>query len=333
MDARYYIKKQNSIQCLLCPHQCILKDGDKGICLIRRNEGGKLIADTYGVLSAIHMDPIEKKPLYHYFPGKNILSLGSYGCNMKCKCCQNFNISQNGTEGTGGYRNMNISLIIEQAKQDSSNIGLAYTYNEPTVWYEFMYDIAKEAWNNDLKNVVVSNGYICEEPLLKLLPLIDAFNIDLKGFNATTHKKFTKADLNIIKRNLEIIYNSGKHLEITHLVVPGFNDSTDEFERLITWIKDTLSPLVPLHISRYYPAYKYNEQPVDGSFLESYYQLASDHLSYVYVGNIHIPGRSDTFCRKCGHTLIERSGYHVTISGLDKEGNCNHCNTSNIKYI
>ncbi len=333
MDAKYYIKKQKSIQCLLCPHQCILKDGDVGICLVRRNEGGKLIADAYGVLSAINIDPIEKKPLYHYYPGRNILSIGSYGCNMKCKCCQNFNISQKGIESGRGKTNIHISQLLQEAKMHDSNIGIAYTYNEPTVWYEFMYDTAKSAKESGLKNVIVSNGYINKKPLEELIPLIDAFNIDLKGFNRASHKRFTKADVEIVKQNLLHIYKSGKHLEITHLIVPGFNDSEDEFRNMILWITEKLDENVPLHISRYYPTYKYNEQPSDMNSLGNYYGWAAEHLNYVYLGNVNIPGKSNTYCRKCGKVIIERSGYHTSLSGVNNEGRCIFCNEMNIECI
>ena len=324
-EASFYKKLDGKINCNLCPHNCMIKEGNTGICNVRRNREGKLVSENFGVLSAVNYDPIEKKPLYHFYPGSVILSLGSYGCNMKCKCCQNWQISQAGTEDLF-LRNSDMPEdILNLAKSRSNNIGVAYTYNEPTVWYEFMIETAILIQSAGLKNVMVSNGFINEEPLLGLLKYIDGFNIDLKAFNDTFYKEVSSASLGPVKNTLKIISEHKRHLEITNLVIPALNDNEDEFKEMVEWISKELGVDTVLHLSRYHPMYKMDIEATSSDTLERLYNIATDKLNYVYVGNINIKDCQDTRCSKYDKTVIRRSGYFIERTGIDREGKCLYC--------
>jgi pyruvate formate lyase activating enzyme len=332
MEALFYERKEDSIHCYLCPHNCTIHDGDTGICRVRRNKGGMLLAETWGNLSAINFDPIEKKPMYHYHPGKIILSLGSVGCNMKCKCCQNWQISQIAVADFHFNRTLNPMEIIKLALSRNDNIGVAYTYNEPTVWFEYMNDIAKLIRFEGLKNVMVSNGYINEEPLHELLKHMDAFNIDLKGFSEDFYRKFTGASLSTVLRTLKQIRNAGRHLEITCLVIPSLNDNPDEFGEMVKWIARELGSGTVLHLSRYHPDYKLDAEPTSASQLEILYGIAREKLSYVYVGNIQLKDFQDTQCSNCGNMVMSRIGYQIKMLALTAEGFCKNCGSQVINY-
>lgn len=332
MDALFFEHKDDSIQCLLCPHTCIIHNGGTGICQVRHNKDGKLLAETWGKLSAVNFDPIEKKPLYHYHPGKVILSLGSVGCNMKCKCCQNWQISQSSAEGFNFMRTMNPMEIVKLAGSRKDNIGIAYTYNEPTIWYEYMNDIARLARFDQLKNVMVSNGYIQENPLVELMRYMDAFNIDLKGFSEEFYRKFAGARLAPVLHTLKLIRQAGKHLELTCLVIPGLNDDPAEFKKMILWISEELGSETVLHLSRYHPAYHLDIESTPQRVLQEMYKIAREKLAYVYVGNISINDLQDTRCRVCGNTVIRRTGYQVELLSLTSLGVCAHCGNAIIKY-
>ncbi|MGC9345101.1 MAG: AmmeMemoRadiSam system radical SAM enzyme, partial [Bacteroidales bacterium] len=255
-EAKYYRQLNGKVECRLCPHYCVINKGKYGICRVRRNEDGKLLTDSYGHIVARHMDPIEKKPLYHFYPGKRILSIGTPGCNLRCFFCQNCGISQTGSDSFSHLNMVYPDELVKTAKKEKNNIGIAYTYNEPTVYFEYMLDTARLAKKEGLQNVMVSNGFIAEEPLQELLSVIDAFNIDLKAFNDSFYKKFTKSSIYPVMDSLEKIHEGSKHLEITYLVIPGLNDDEREFENRIDWIYDNFGKTQVLHISRYFPNYQ-----------------------------------------------------------------------------
>jgi len=282
-EALYYKKLNNDfVQCLLCPKLCKIKEGKSGFCGVRENIGNKLFSNIYSRVSSQGMDPIEKKPLYHFYPGSLILSLGTIGCNFACPFCQNWQISQEHNVPT---QNMSPSEAVEKALERSS-VGIAYTYSEPMIWYEYVMDTAKLAKEKGLKNVLVTNGYINEKPLKELLPFIDAMNIDLKAFDEKFYKEICKGDLGTVLKTIKIASTSC-HIEITNLVIPGFNDTTKHFENLVNWIKENIGADIPLHFSRYFPHYKMKTSsatPIET--LEQAYEIAKRKLRYVYLGNI-----------------------------------------------
>lgn len=327
MEARYYKQIANGVQCELCPHECQIKVGKTGICKVRRNNEGKLISENYSRLSAIHLDPIEKKPLYHFHPGKSILSIGSVGCNMHCSCCQNWQISQSSADSFPFGDLYEPEQIVSLALSYRNNIGIAYTYNEPVVWFEYMIDTAKSIKQSGMMNVVVSNGYINLDPLNELLQYTDAFNIDLKAFTEKFYKSITGARLEPVLKTLKMIRKANKHLEITCLIIPSLNDDQNEFKEMVSWIAGELGKHIVLHLSRYHPAYKLGVDSTSSRILEKLYAIATEQLDYVYVGNIYLKDYQDTKCSKCGRTVIKRSGYHVEVKLLTENGLCAACGT------
>ena len=326
MEARYYTSHtDDKVQCLLCPHNCIIANHKAGICKIRSNTDGILYSEMYGSISASHIDPIEKKPLYHFYPGSEILSLGGLGCNFHCSCCQNYEISQSGKTGFPRLQNISVDEIVKIATANMNNLGVAYTYNEPFIWYEYMFDIAEQIRNHGGRNVVVSNGYINERPLKDILPLIDAFNIDIKSFDEKTHRQFTGGDLKYVLNTLKFIAEAEKHLEITLLIVPGINDTLEQFEKMIGWIIDNLDRDVPLHLSRYFPHYRMKNGPTDYILLEEFASYAGKYLNYIYIGNTTGGDYQNTRCPNCGSLVIQREGYNVNLTALDARGYCTSC--------
>ncbi|MCX7956276.1 MAG: AmmeMemoRadiSam system radical SAM enzyme [Endomicrobia bacterium] len=320
--------KTKKLQCNLCPHNCLLELEKVGRCKTRKNIEGKLYSLTYGIISSISMDPIEKKPLYHYYPGKMILSVGSFGCNFKCGFCQNWEISQ--IEMTDYfYRHKKISpeelVKIALNQKDNINIGIAYTYNEPLINYEFILEIAENIKNKNMKNVIVSNGYINKEPLLELISYIDAANIDLKSFNKDFYSKVCGGNLKVVLNTIEIFLKYNKHIEITTLIIPSCNDSIKEIKQIVDYIS-SLSVNIPLHFTKYYPMYNFDiiETPTDT--LINAYKIAKEKLNYVYIGNILDEEYSSTYCKSCNKKIIERKGYYTKILGLrDNSDICKFC--------
>jgi pyruvate formate lyase activating enzyme len=325
LEALYYERINGNVRCFLCPHNCLIADDKTGICKVRKNQGGKLITETWGRISSMHKDPIEKKPLYHFFPGSTILSIGSVGCNMKCRCCQNWQISQVSASEFGFEREFSPAEIVRMALSDKDNVGIAFTYNEPAIWFEYMLAIARLNHRENLQNVMVSNGYISEKPLDDLLSCIDAFNIDLKGFNDSFYRSFTGATLAPVLGTLKKIRASGRHLEITCLVIPGRNDSPVDFDRLTSWIADELGANTILHLSQYHPAYKYSLEPTSESDLEKLLSIAGKKLYHVYAGNVQMRNYQDTRCPECRNMVIRRTGYHTSKIALTADGCCQHC--------
>jgi pyruvate formate lyase activating enzyme len=280
-EALYWQKAGDKVHCRLCPHECKIVNGITGICGVRRNIDGKLYSLVYGETTSVSLDPIEKKPLYHYHPGEHILSLGTKGCNFKCPFCQNWAISQDTEAST---ENVTPEWAVKKAKECKS-FGIAYTYNEPFIWYEFVLDTAKLARKEGLENVLVTNGYVNPEPLEEILPFIDAMNIDLKSINDEFYRTVCRGSiepvLNTIKRSAKEC-----HVELTNLVIPGLNDSDDDFTRLAGWIYENVGAEVPLHFSRYFPCYKFEQPPTPVETLKRAEKIAKKKLKYVHLGNI-----------------------------------------------
>jgi len=275
----------SSVICNICPHHCNLKEGQTGLCRARKNVNGQITAINYGKLTALALDPIEKKPLNRFYPGSSILSVGSFGCNLKCSFCQNHHISMASeneikVQSVKPEELINIGLDLK----NRGNIGIAYTYNEPLVGYEFVRDCAKLARDNNLKNVVVTNGCFCREPMKELLPFIDALNIDLKGFTNEFYKKLG-GDLDTVKNFIKLAA-SFCHVEVTTLIIPGENDSEDEMREISEFLL-SVSPDIPLHISRFFPCYKMRDKgPTEVKKVYKLADIAREKLKYVYEGNV-----------------------------------------------
>jgi pyruvate formate lyase activating enzyme len=283
-----------------------------------------LYSEVYGKPVAIHVDPVEKKPLYHFFPGRNVLSIGTYGCNLKCSFCQNCDISQVFPENAN-TRERSAEEIAEKAFDQPGNIGLAYTYNEPLMFFEYLIDVARIIKSRGFKNIMVSNGFISDDPLSELLEVIDAFKIDLKAFNEDFYRIQTKSSLAPVLNTIERISSSGKHIEITFLAIPELNDDPEEFERMTGWIAEKCGRNTVLHISRYFPAYHMATSSTPLKTLEDLYRIASEKLDYVYIGNTELIEGKDTHCPACRNTMISRAGYYARTSGLTPSGNCKYC--------
>jgi len=325
--ASYYISlDDHAVQCELCPHQCILTPGQYGRCITRLNKDGKLYTESFGVLSAISNDPIEKKPLYHFFPGRPVLSIGSFGCNFQCDFCQNCEISQISPSLLSQHPVREPRDIVGKALLQKDNIGLAYTYNEPSVYYEFMVQCAVQIKENHRYNVVVTNGFINRDPLEALLPYVDAVNVDLKSFRDEFYHTRSKAKLRPVLDTIGRIARSNVHLELTFLIIPGLNDSKAEWEDMIRWIVDTCGPDAILHVSRYFPRHKLRTPPTPLTTLQRFIDLASDRIRYLYPGNTP-QLESHTFCPVCRSMLIQRYLYQSTTVGIGTDGCCSNCQT------
>ena len=290
IEASYYRKTEDgNVECELCPNHCKISRGKKGICRVRENIGGTLFSLNYGVRSSAALDPIEKKPLANFMPGKKIFSIGSIGCNLSCMFCQNWSIATTDEASVRlSEKDVSPKMVVDAALNSvkDGNIGIAYTYNEPTVWFEYMRDIAIMAKENGLKNVMVSNGYIEQKPLDELLPIIDAFNIDLKGNTNDFYKNLTKSSIAPVLNTLKTIVKSGKHLEIAYLVIPGENDDPGEFRKTIEWIKKELGDDISLHINRYFPCHKLQIPATPIESLRGLYEIAKEYLPKAYIGNV-----------------------------------------------
>jgi pyruvate formate lyase activating enzyme len=318
-------KSDDKLECQLCPHYCKLAIGKTGICGVRKNTGKKIELITYGVISGYSLDPVEKKPLYHFFPGHNILSIGSFGCNMRCDFCQNFHISQKVPESL--VPEVTINKIIKDALSTEKNIGIAFTYNEPIIWFEYMRDVAEIAKKEGLYTVMVSNGFVNSEPLKEIIEFIDAFNIDLKAFNNDFYRRLTGAELEPVKKSLKQIAGSGKHLEITTLIIPGQNDSEKEMKLQSEWIAGELGKDIPFHLSKYFPTYKRENPSTPEGSLIKLFDIASEKLDFVYLGNSHSSTGQNTSCPGCGAEVTIRSGYKTRLINLDEDGKCTCCGT------
>lgn len=324
-EALFYTPLKNKlVQCNLCPRQCPIPDGKRGYCGVRENRSGVLYTLVYAKPVAIHLDPIEKKPLFHFLPGSNAFSIATAGCNLKCKFCQNWEISQARPEEVR-YTVVEPAELVEQAVRSGART-IAYTYTEPTIFYEYMLEVAKLARQRGLKNIMHSSGYINEAPLRKLAPYLDAANIDLKGFSDQYYRDFAEGTLAPVLASLKILKGAGVHLEITTLLLPGYNDDSAMLDAMSRWIKENLGPDVPLHFSRFFPMYKLvslNPTPVEA--LERARQIALNAgLRYVYIGNVGAHPAENTYCPACQKLVIGRRGFFISELNL-VEGRCAFC--------
>jgi pyruvate formate lyase activating enzyme len=324
-EASFYEKLKSSlVKCRLCPRECVIASGKRGYCRVRQNEKGTLFSLSYSRPVAIHIDPIEKKPLFHFLPGADAFSVATIGCNLNCKFCQNWEISQARPEDVAG-RKVSPEELIRECKNSGSGI-IAYTYTEPTVFYEYMLETAELAHASGIRNVMHSNGYISEAPLRQLARYLDAANIDLKGFSNDYYAKVCDGRLEPVLAALKVLKEEKVHIEITNLILPGYNDDPQTIAKMCLWIKENLGQDTPLHFSRFFPLYKLASLiPTPAETLEKARAIALENgLRYVYIGNLPGHEAENTSCPGCRKTVIKRSGYSVTASDI-KDGACAFC--------
>ncbi|HEU5359638.1 MAG TPA: AmmeMemoRadiSam system radical SAM enzyme, partial [Candidatus Deferrimicrobiaceae bacterium] len=302
--AAYWHPEGSGVRCELCPHRCLISPGKRGICRVRENREGTLVALTYGKVSAVQFDPVEKKPLYHFHPGKSILSIGSVGCNFRCGFCQNFHL----VECRAPLAPVPISDLVRATRREGA-VGISYTYNEPAIWFEFVLDCAREFRKAGMANVLVTNGYLRPEPLAELLPLVDAMNIDLKSMDPGFYRKICGGTLEPV---LDTIRQSAAatHIEITNLLVTGENDSDESIRAVVDFVAG-VDPEIPLHFSRYTPMHRFTAPPTPPDRLAAAFRIGRERMPYVYVGNYYLEGAQHTWCPSCGARVIRRDGYRT----------------------
>lgn len=314
------------VQCELCPFLCFLPEGSRGLCRVRMNTGGELKTLVYAQPVSVHIDPIEKKPVYHMLPGSRIFSIATVGCNLRCSFCQNWEISQcYPEEAKTADKMMTPEQLVNQAIEDHCT-SIAYTYSEPAVFYEYVLDTAKLAKKRGLRNVMVSAGYINREPLAKLAPYFDVIKIDLKGFNEKFYRKVTGGDLKYVLATLKELHSLGVMTEIVNLIVPGLNDDMEEITKMCRWIYDNLGPDTPIFFSRFSPQYKLGNMPATPmETLNKARNIAiGQGLRYVYIGNAPGHQGENTYCPECGKMLIHRYGFAILENNIVK-GRCRFC--------
>lgn len=321
--------KGDTVQCRLCSHFCVIGQGERGLCGVRENREGTLMALNYGRIAALNLDPVEKKPLYHFHPGSRTYSFATAGCNLSCSFCQNWSLSQTPREGgrVTGRAMTPQELVDEALKLKAASI--SYTYTEPTIFFETMQDTARIAAREGLGNIMVSNGFMSRECLDEMGPLIDAANVDLKSFSEDFYRDVCGARLKPVLENLvHIRHDLGWWLEVTTLLIPGKNDSPDELDRLTDFLAGELGVDTPWHISRFHPDYRMNDVGVTGAdTLEAAYAMGRDKgLRYVYVGNVPGSDRQRTLCPGCSAVLVERAGFSPVLVAV-RGGRCEHCGT------
>lgn len=323
-EAMFYKKIGDNVQCQLCPHSCSLALEDRGICRGRVNKDGKLYSLVYGNPCAVHTDPIEKKPFFHFLPTSLAFSIATAGCNLRCLNCQNWQISQFQPEETTNYDLMPEDVVVN-AKNDNCQ-SIAYTYSEPIIYFEYMYDTAKIAKQHGIKNVMVTAGYINEKPLRDLCKVIDGITLDIKGFNDSTYNKLNGATLKPILANLKTIKDEKVWLEISNLVVTSWTDDLDKIKEFCQWLYKNGFEDYPLHFLRFQPQYKLTHlPPTPASTLNNARKIAIEEgLKFVYIGNIPGTDAENTYCPKCGKTIIERKGFTVIENNI-KNGTCGFC--------
>jgi pyruvate formate lyase activating enzyme len=324
-EARFYEKlPHRKIRCKLCPRECVIDDRERGYCGVRENRGGVYYTLVHSRVAAAHIDPVEKKPLFHFLPGTMAFSIATAGCNVNCKMCQNWDLSQARPEQVGA--NYMPPAAVADAARENRCASIAYTYSEPVVWHEYLSDTAEAGRAAGVRSVAISNGYIQREPLLELAKRVDAIKIDLKAFSESFYKDVVNGELKPVLQSISTIRKLGVWNEIVYLVIPGLNDGDREFQALARWVKTELGPAVPLHFSRYYPEYLLkNLPPTPLATLERAKAICdAEGLEYVYIGNVPAHPAASTYCPKCRKAVIERTGFVVRAMHLRK-GKCGFC--------
>lgn len=327
IEAKYFMDTPRGIRCLLCPNECTVEEGDVGDCRTRINKEGILYSIGYGNPCSLHVDPIEKKPLYHFLPGSRSFSLAVAGCNLACLNCQNWQISQVSPNDTRNYDLMPEKVAGTAVQNDC--ISIAYTYSEPIVFYEYMYDSAVIAKQQEIRNVMVSAGYIEERPLKDLCKVIDAANIDLKSFDDETYMRLNGGTLEPVLNTLKLLKKEGVWLEITNLIIPEWTDDLEMIKKMCNWLVDNGFDDTPLHFSRFHPMYKLKHLPATPvEILDKAYSIAKKAgIKYVYIGNVPGNNAQNTNCSTCNHILVERRGYRIMQNNI-KDNSCPKCGTS-----
>lgn len=324
----------NKTQCTICPRNCVLAEGQRGFCFVRKNVNGKITLTAYGYNTGLAIDPVEKKPLYHFYPGTKVLSFGTTGCNLSCAFCQNWQSSRGKIDPT--LLNKTSPEEIAILAEENGCKSVAFTYNEPTIFFEYAVDTAKECRKRDIKTIAVTAGYINPEPRKEFYKYMDAANVDLKSFNPNFYKKYCLIDLEPVLDTIKYIkHETNCWLELTTLLIEGENDSSEEIEEECNWIKENIGIDTPIHFSAFHPSYKFMDRKAT-SFptLQKAYEIATKvGLRYVYTGNIIETITSSTYCHNCGRNIIKRSGNCVEDYNVDKHGNCRYCGTKAAGYF
>jgi pyruvate formate lyase activating enzyme len=323
-EAMFYIETPKGIRCQICPNECDIKEGEAGDCRNRINKNGKLYTIAYGNPCAVHIDPIEKKPFMHFFPGSRAFSIATAGCNLACLNCQNWTISQKSPAETQNYDLLPDKLIESCIKNKCESI--AYTYSEPITFYEYTHDSSVLARQAGIKNVIVTAGYVNRDPLLKLCKVIDAANVDLKSFSDEIYMRLNAGKLQPVLDTLLTIKEQGVWLEITNLIVPSWTDDMDMIRRMCDWLLKNGFEETPLHFSRFYPSYKLTQlPPTPVNILKNARQIAVEEgLKHVYIGNVPGLDAENTICSNCKKILIERRGYKILQNHI-VDGKCGFC--------
>lgn len=324
-EAILYDKIGKALNCKICERRCIISQGKAGFCQMRENDEGKLYSLNYAAASSVAVDPIEKKPLFHFYPGTTVFSLGSVGCNFRCKYCQNWGISQAELEHISTR-----DMLPEEAIRLTKEYGcksIAWTYNEPTMWFEYTLDSAKLAKKEDIKTVYVTNGYMSEESFQEINPYLDAANIDLKGMSNKFYEDLCEARLKPVLDNIIRMHDAHIHIEVTNLLIPGYNDSKEDIKALISFMVEEVGVEVPLHFTRFFPQYQMqNIHPTNIESLQRAHDLAKESgMQYVYIGNAPTADGETTFCPECGEPIIKRDGFSVVSDELKKTRKCPKC--------
>ncbi len=314
------------VKCELCPHFCVIANEKRGICGVRENKDGTLYSLVYGIIASSHVDPIEKKPLFHFLPGSLSYSIATAGCNFRCLYCQNYEISQMPREKRVIIGKEKTPKEIVSAALKGKCKSIAYTYTEPTIFFEFAYDTSKLAHEKGLKNIFITNGFMTAEALQMISPYLDAANVDLKSFRDDFYRKIAGARLVPVLDSLKLMKKLNIWIEVTTLVIPGLNDSKTELAEIANFIKNELGEEIPWHVSAFFPAYKMTDRPpTPAETLEIAREIGlRAGLKYVYSGNIPIKGAENTYCGNCKNVLIERSGFQI-IKNVVQNGQCPYC--------
>ena len=327
IESRLYDTSDGIVNCRTCAHYCRLKSGAKGICRVRRNIDGKLMVENYALVSSVYPDPIEKKPLYHFKPGTTVLSLGSVSCNFRCDHCQNYSISF-ATTDYYGIKEVSPHEAVDMIREYGCS-GIAFTYNEPSIWHEYAEDCMKISKERGFYTVYVTNGYLSDEAINSISSILDAANVDVKAFTEKFYREICGGKLENVLNCVEKMYKKGIFLELTYLIIPGKNDNPEEIREFARWVVN-IDPSIPVHFSRFHPDYRLMDiPPTPVSTLELAHDIAKEEgVDYVYLGNVYGHRYEKTYCRNCGEMVIERRGFDV-IANLLKGDKCPFCGERN----